>query len=61
MSIFTQHLNPLTGQNEWDLQLNDYDYKQEVARSSYADMLHDKERVKDFVFLFLKNLILILK
>lgn len=45
MSVFTQQLNPITGKMEWGIQPEDYDYKQEVARSSYADMLHDKERV----------------
>nr|XP_027216177.1 protein arginine N-methyltransferase 7-like [Penaeus vannamei] len=44
MSVFTQQLNPITGRMEWGIQPEDYDYKQEVARSSYADMLHDKER-----------------
>ena len=45
MSVFTQTHNPITGKLEWGLQTDDYDYKQEVARSAYADMLHDKERV----------------
>ncbi|XP_022254122.1 protein arginine N-methyltransferase 7-like [Limulus polyphemus] len=42
--IFTQRFNPLTGKSQWDIQDENYDYHQEVARSSYADMLHDKER-----------------
>ncbi|KAK8730718.1 hypothetical protein OTU49_007885 [Cherax quadricarinatus] len=44
MSVFTQQLNPITGKLEWGIQPEDYDYKQEVARSAYADMLHDQER-----------------
>lgn len=44
MSVFTQKLNPLTGENDWIIQNEDYDYHQEVARSSFADMLHDTER-----------------
>ncbi|XP_050700027.1 protein arginine N-methyltransferase 7-like [Eriocheir sinensis] len=44
MSLFTQQLNPITGRREWGVMPEDYDYKQEVARSAYADMLHDRER-----------------
>ncbi|KAJ8922336.1 hypothetical protein NQ315_004279 [Exocentrus adspersus] len=44
MSIFVQKLNPITGTNSWVVQNEDYDYHQEVARSAFADMLHDKER-----------------
>ncbi|KAK3862916.1 hypothetical protein Pcinc_031254 [Petrolisthes cinctipes] len=44
MNVFTQQLNPITGKLEWGVQPEDYDYKQEVARSAYADMLHDQER-----------------
>ncbi|CAL4105088.1 unnamed protein product, partial [Meganyctiphanes norvegica] len=44
MSVFIQQHNPMTGTIEWGIQPDDYDYKQEVARSAYADMLHDKER-----------------
>ncbi|KAJ3662367.1 hypothetical protein Zmor_006721 [Zophobas morio] len=44
MSIFVQKLNPITGLNDWTVQQEDYDYHQEVARSSFADMLHDTER-----------------
>ncbi|KAB7497128.1 hypothetical protein Anas_10050 [Armadillidium nasatum] len=46
MQVFTPCLNPVTGEKEWSLQPEDYDFKQEIARSSYADMLHDKERMK---------------
>lgn len=44
MSVFVQKLNPLTGRNDWIPQSEDYDYHQEVARSAFADMLHDTER-----------------
>ena len=41
---FIQHLNPMTGRDEWRLAPEDYDYQQEVARAAFADMLHDSER-----------------
>ncbi|XP_064110806.1 protein arginine N-methyltransferase 7-like isoform X2 [Macrobrachium nipponense] len=44
MSVFTSQLNPITGKMEWELQPENYDFQQEVARSAYADMLHDQER-----------------
>ncbi|XP_043257673.1 protein arginine N-methyltransferase 7 isoform X1 [Colletes gigas] len=44
MSIFTQCLNPLTGIITWEEKDENYDYHQEVARSAFADMLHDHER-----------------
>lgn len=44
MSSFKQVLNPLTGQCEWEMTREDYDYHQEVARAAFADMLHDTER-----------------
>ncbi|XP_066587278.1 protein arginine N-methyltransferase 7 [Prorops nasuta] len=44
MSIFTQCLNPLTGTASWEEKDQNYDYHQEVARSAFADMLHDHER-----------------
>ncbi|KAK6185183.1 hypothetical protein SNE40_007471 [Patella caerulea] len=44
MSTFTSRLCPITGKMEWILQDEQYDYHQEIARSAYADMLHDKER-----------------
>ncbi|GAB1597958.1 protein arginine N-methyltransferase 7-like isoform X1 [Argonauta hians] len=43
-TIFVSQFNPILGQNEWVLQDENYDYYQEIARSSYADMLHDTER-----------------
>ncbi|XP_046426802.1 protein arginine N-methyltransferase 7 isoform X1 [Neodiprion fabricii] len=44
MSVFTQSFNPMTGTICWEEKDPDYDYHQEVARSAFADMLHDKER-----------------
>ena len=58
-SVFVQTLNPMTGKTEWAMQPEDYDYKQEVARAGFADMLHDSERVgiedKLFIFLYALN------
>lgn len=48
MSVFTQKKNPITGKTEWDIQHEDYDYHQEIARSSFADMLHDSERNRKY-------------
>lgn len=44
MSVFTKRINPLTGLAEWELQDENYDFHQEIARSAFADMLHDSER-----------------
>ncbi|XP_041987392.1 protein arginine N-methyltransferase 7-like isoform X2 [Aricia agestis] len=44
MQVFTQKRNPITGSTEWDVQHEDYDYHREIARSAFADMLHDTER-----------------
>ncbi|KAL8589937.1 hypothetical protein ACOMHN_024024 [Nucella lapillus] len=41
---FVQRFNIITGEAEWVWARADYDYQQEIARSSYADMLHDSER-----------------
>ncbi|XP_026733899.1 protein arginine N-methyltransferase 7 [Trichoplusia ni] len=48
MKVFTQKKNPLTGTTEWDVQDEDYDFHQEIARSGFADMLHDTERNKKY-------------
>lgn len=50
MNIFTQNINPITGQTVWEEKDPDYDYYQEIARSSFADMLHDTERVRISIF-----------
>ena len=44
--VFLQTLNPMRGKMEWKPKPVDYDYKQEVARAAFADMLHDTERVR---------------
>lgn len=44
MNVFIQKVNPITGGNDWIVQNEDYDFHQEVARSAFADMLHDSER-----------------
>lgn len=48
MSVFTQKLNPLTGKCDWEVHDENYDYHQEIARSSFADMLHDTERNRKY-------------
>lgn len=48
MAVFTQVLNPLTGQNEWASKEDTYDYHQEVANAGFGDMLHDTERNKKY-------------
>ncbi|XP_074864831.1 protein arginine N-methyltransferase 7 isoform X3 [Carettochelys insculpta] len=44
MKIFCGRANPTTGSVEWLEEDENYDYHQEIARSCYADMLHDKDR-----------------
>jgi len=44
-SVLIQKFNPVTGMLEWELQKENYDYIQEVARAGFGDMLHDEERV----------------
>ncbi|CAD5124274.1 DgyrCDS12566 [Dimorphilus gyrociliatus] len=44
MSVFISKVNTMTGKLEWHLENENYDYDQEIARSSYGDMLHDTER-----------------
>ncbi|XP_067853821.1 protein arginine N-methyltransferase 7 isoform X2 [Heptranchias perlo] len=44
MKTFCGRANPTTGAIEWEEEEENYDYHQEIARSSYADMLHDKDR-----------------
>ncbi|XP_069113948.1 protein arginine N-methyltransferase 7-like [Argopecten irradians] len=48
MSTFVSIINPVTGKTDWCLQNDDYDFHQEIARSAYADMLHDTERNKKY-------------
>ena len=56
--VFLQTLNPMRGKMEWKPQPLDYDYKQEVARAAFADMLHDTERVSWRTFASLPTWIL---
>jgi len=42
--MYVQTLNPVRGKMEWKPKPVDYDFKQEVARAAFADMLHDTER-----------------
>lgn len=42
--VFCGRVNPITGALDWIEEDENYDYHQEIARSSYADMLHDKDR-----------------
>ena len=45
MSTFTSRTNIVTGTNEWVFVDDEtFDYQQELARSAFADMLHDHER-----------------
>ncbi|XP_059917119.1 protein arginine N-methyltransferase 7 [Gadus macrocephalus] len=44
MKTFCGRANPTTGALDWVEESEEYDYHQEIARSSYADMLHDTDR-----------------
>ncbi|KAM9375966.1 protein arginine N-methyltransferase 7 isoform 2-T2 [Pholidichthys leucotaenia] len=44
MKTFCGRANPTTGALEWVEESEEYDYHQEIARSCYADMLHDHDR-----------------
>jgi protein arginine N-methyltransferase 7 len=45
MSTFTSRTNIVTGNHEWIfVDDENFDYQQELARSAFADMLHDHER-----------------
>lgn len=48
IGTFVQKVNTLTGRMGWVLEDEYYDYHQEIARSMYADMLHDTDRVSNF-------------
>lgn len=53
MVVFTQEINGVIGCSEWNVHEDDYDYHQEIARSGFADMLHDTERNQKY-FIALK-------
>ncbi|XP_054633188.1 protein arginine N-methyltransferase 7 [Dunckerocampus dactyliophorus] len=44
MKNFCGRTNPTTGALDWVEESEEYDYHQEIARSCYADMLHDHDR-----------------
>ncbi|CAK6975106.1 protein arginine N-methyltransferase 7 [Scomber scombrus] len=44
MKTFCGRANPTTGVVDWVEEGEEYDYHQEIARSCYADMLHDHDR-----------------
>ncbi|XP_065213490.1 protein arginine N-methyltransferase 7 [Planococcus citri] len=48
MSVFASKFNPISGKVEW-IQMDDaFDYSQQIARSAYADMLHDTDRNRKY-------------
>ena len=51
--MFTSKINTLTGHTEWEVQNEDYDYQQELARAGFADMLHDYERVYIIIIIYI--------
>ncbi|XP_034541631.1 protein arginine N-methyltransferase 7 [Notolabrus celidotus] len=44
MKAFCGRANPTTGAPDWLEESEEYDYHQEIARSCFADMLHDHDR-----------------
>ncbi|XP_056137721.1 protein arginine N-methyltransferase 7 [Lampris incognitus] len=44
MKTFCGRANPTTGALDWVEEGEEYDFHQEIARSCYADMLHDHDR-----------------
>ncbi|XP_029010518.1 protein arginine N-methyltransferase 7 isoform X2 [Betta splendens] len=48
MKTFCGRANPTTGVVDWVEESEEYDYHQEIARSCYADMLHDHDRNKKY-------------
>ncbi|XP_013108324.1 protein arginine N-methyltransferase 7 [Stomoxys calcitrans] len=56
MAVFTQVRNPMTGQNEWASNDDEYDYHQEVANAGFGDMLHDKERNEKYYLALRKTI-----
>ncbi|KAF3689238.1 Protein arginine N-methyltransferase 7 [Channa argus] len=48
MKTFCGKANPTTGALDWVEESEEYDYHQEIARSCYADMLHDHDRNKKY-------------
>uniref|UniRef100_A0A1B6CG41 Protein arginine N-methyltransferase n=1 Tax=Clastoptera arizonana TaxID=38151 RepID=A0A1B6CG41_9HEMI len=56
MNVFTKKMNFITGETNWVVQNEEYDFHQEISRSAFADMLHDKER-NDKYYLAIKSAI----
>ena len=51
--MFSGAVNPVTGRLEWvkqdrDVLSEDSDISPELRRSQYGDMLHDRQRVRNF-------------
>ncbi|VDN16008.1 unnamed protein product [Dibothriocephalus latus] len=45
---FVCQVSPITGSAQWNLVDLDYAFEQEIARSAYADMLHDSDRNRKY-------------
>ncbi|KAL7059237.1 hypothetical protein AAHC03_013149 [Spirometra sp. Aus1] len=45
---FVCQVSPITGSVQWNLVDMDYAFEQEIARSAYADMLHDFDRNRKY-------------
>ena len=62
MSTFTSRTNIVTGNNEWIfVDEENFDYQQELARSAFADMLHDHERNIQYEKAIIKTIQLLTK
>jgi len=48
--ILVEKINHSSGKSEWKIMPSDYDYSRELARASFADMLHDSERNRLYRF-----------
>ena len=46
--MFCKRFSPVTGREEWCLMEDDYDERREILRSLFGDMLHDKQRNKQY-------------
>ncbi|XP_028392540.1 protein arginine N-methyltransferase 7-like [Dendronephthya gigantea] len=46
--MFCKRFSPVTGKDEWCLMEENYDDRREILRSLFGDMLHDKERNKQY-------------
>lgn len=48
MAMFIEDIDHVTGERRWRVADDDYDLAQEIARSGFADMLHDTQRNRMF-------------